>query len=337
MPKKPCGDRCRPLSTALTVLAASVSIPAGADLVVTTLGTFDAPLSSRDELQGTPAKWAAVRTVLGPDADRVVVRQLGADLGGDTSVRNETPLRWKAQGYFQRSRDLGQVFTADRDFTLDAIVLRTGNGKAAFLPGTAGAPLCLQLFEIEGTPSIDDNGTPPGMKATHGFSPNHRCDDFVRGVTYHPLRVAAGGAMPDLARTNGGRLVYLKWDLTGGDELRCAAGKRYAFLVGIAAPGPGRGFTLANRNNAASKAPPAMADGEDLYHGGWGLRREGNGKVPPTMVPGESPPDDPDARLRLEAESRFPPGDARFAIPPTCDGYPDVDTYRDLEFYLLAR
>jgi len=39
---------------------------------------------------------------------------------------------------------------------------------------------------------------------------------------------------------------------------------------------------------------------------------------------------------KLEEESYFPDFEMRLGIPPTCDGYPDVDTYRDLEFYLLA-
>ncbi len=218
-----------------------------------------------------------------------MIRHLGANLGGNTSVRNGTPLKWKRQGYFQRNRDLGQVFTVERPFTLDAVILRTGNGRVAFLPGTAGVPLFLQLFEVRGTPSIDDNGTPPGRNATHGFSTNHRCDDFIRGVTYAPLFVASGGAMPDLSRSGGGKLVYLKWDLAGGAERWLEGGERYAFMVGISEPGPSRGFTLANRNNAASTAPPSLTDREDTYHGGWGLRREGNGKVPPSMVPALRP------------------------------------------------
>jgi len=332
------GHRAAVSFGAAAVLAGfAAAVPADGELAVTALGPLGVELSARDEREGTAAKEEAVRRLLGPDAERVAVRHLGADLGGNTSVRNEVPLKWKAQGYFQRNRDLGQVFTADRAFTLDAVVLRTGNGRLAFLPGAAGASVFLQLFEVSGTPSIDDNGTPPGRDATHGFSKNHRCDDFLRGVTYSPVRVARGGVLPDLGKVNGGRLVYMKWDLAGGAEIRLEGGRRYAFMVGFSAPAPERGLTLANRNNAASQAPPALDGREDLYHGGWGLRREGNGKVPPTMVPGEVPPGDPDLARRLREESEFPAGEARFAIPPTCDGYPDVDTYRDLEFYILAR
>ena len=57
----------------------------------------------------------------------------------------------------------------------------------------------------------------------------------------------------------------------------------------------------------------------------------------PLMIPGEQPPADSSVLRQLEAESTFPTGDARYAIPPTCDGYLDVDTYRDLEFYILER
>jgi len=55
------------------------------------------------------------------------------------------------------------------------------------------------------------------------------------------------------------------------------------------------------------------------------------------MVPGANPPADPAMLAQLKAESTFPEGDGHYAISPTCEGYPDVDTYRDLEFYLLER
>jgi hypothetical protein len=306
-------------------------------LVVTELGRIAPGLSARDEQRGTPKKWARVRELLGADAGRVIVKQLGANLGGNTSVRNQSPLVWKDKGYFRRARDLGQVFTAPRDFTLGAIVLRTGNAHLAFLPGAAGAEVFVQFFEVTGKPVINDNGTPPGTQARHGFSTNHRCDDFVTGVKYKPLRVVRGGRLPDLAAHGEGKLTYVKWAFRGERALRFERGKRYAFMVGFVEPAAERNFTLANRNNASSPRAPAMADADDGYHGGWGLRREGSGKTPPLMVPGERAPADPALHERLKAESTFPAGDARYAIPPTCDGYPDVDTYRDLEFYLIGR
>jgi hypothetical protein len=38
--------------------------------------------------------------------------QSSADMGGNTSVRNVSneELKWKTEGYYQRNRDLGQLF-----------------------------------------------------------------------------------------------------------------------------------------------------------------------------------------------------------------------------------
>lgn len=308
-----------------------------AGLAISELGKIESGLSARDELEGTEAKWACVRTMLGADANRVIIKQVAGSLGGNTSVRNQLPLVWKDKGYYQRARDLGQVFTAPSDFALESIVLRTGNSSLAFQPGAAGAEVFAQFFAVTGTPVLDDNGTPPGTQARHGFSNNHRCDDFLTGVQYEPLCVVTGGRLPDLAAGGDGKLVYMKWTFSGDAVPRFERGRRYAFMVGFVAPAPERNFTLSNRNNAASPRPPALADADDTYPGGWGLRREGNGVRPPRMIPGESPPGDPDALHQLQIEATFPTGEARYALPPTCDGYPDVDTYRDLEFYLLER
>lgn len=279
-----------------------------------------------------------------PDPVRVPIKQTEANTGGSTSVRNELPLEWKEQGYFQRNRDLGQVFTPEKTFVLDAIVLRTGPSDNAVLAGTPGAKVFVQFFEVAGTPKINDNGTPVGTKAKHGFSTNHRCDDFFEGVMYKSIRVVKGGVFPAIPPTkdaadkpaNGdaGKFHYMRWAFTGDDRLTFEAGKRYAFMVGFEEPGKNRGFTLANMNAASSPAPPRIGDQADRYHGGWGLRREGDGTVPPTMIPGKGPPADPKVVEKLTGQSLFATGDARYKLSPTTDGYPDVDTYRDQEFYL---
>lgn len=80
-----------------------------------------------------------------------------------------------------------------------------------------------------------------------------------------------------------------------------------------------------------------MQSADDTYPGGWGLRREGNGVNPPRQIPGTEPPTNPALQRPLQEQSSFPPGGARFAIEPTCEGYPDVDTYRDHEFYIIAK
>jgi arylsulfatase A-like enzyme len=281
-----------------------------------------------------------------PDPRRVLLQQTRADMGGNTSVRKTDAghLEWKSQGYFQRNRDLGQVFTPERDFVLESIVLRTGPAHGAVLAGAPGAKVFLQFFEVVGDPVIHDNGTPPGAEARHGFSTNHRCDDYLTGIEYRPLRVVSGGRFPDLPPTrdrrgepNGrsdGCLVYLRWALAPEARLELKAGRRYAFVVGFEEPGPERGFTLANANSAGVDAAPSLTDSHDRYHGGWGVRREGDGTLPPTLCPAPTPPQDAFISARLRREALFAEGDARYTLQPTTDGFPDVDTYRDLEFYL---
>jgi hypothetical protein len=281
-----------------------------------------------------------------PDRGRIAIMQPHGSAGGSTSVRNvdAANLEWKAHGYYQRNRDLGQVFTVEKDFWLDAIILRTGPSDAAVLAGSPGAGVFIQFFEVAGTPHINDNGTPQGTKATHGFSTNHRCDDFIEGVRYTSMRIVKGGVFPAIPPTRGhdgmpldddaGRLHYMRWNLTGGDQIWFEAGRRYAFMIGFEEPGRQRGFTLSNPNAASVDAPPSLTDEHDRYHGGWGLRREGDGTLPPAMVPGEQPPADASARKKLIRESLFDTGQGRYRLSPTTDGYPDVDTYRDLQFYL---
>ena len=327
----------RRLCLALAVMCLHSVAYADVGLRVTSLGKLAPGLSHHDEESGTEQKWARVQQLLGQDSESVLVRQLGGSLGGNTSVRNASPLVWKPGGYYRRARDLGQIFTAPREFTLDAMVLRTGNAHLAFLPGSAGAEVFVQFFDVTGTPVIDDNGTPQGTDATHGFSKNHRCDDTVKGVAYQSICVVEGGRLPDLTATGDGKLTYLRWDFTNEDGLRFEQGKRYAFMIGFSSAGPERNFTLSNRNLAADPGPPLIQGTGDNYSGGWGLRREGNGTNPPLTIPGDNPPEDVATRQQLQEQSIFPQGAARFAIRPTCEGYPDVDTYRDLEFYLIAK
>lgn len=281
-----------------------------------------------------------------PDPRRVIVSQDQADQGGSTSVRNTDAdyLVWKPAGYFQRNRDLGQVFTAPHDVQLDAIVVRTGPSDAAVGFGAPGAPVFVQFCEVVGSPVLDENGTPFGTDAKHGFSTNHRCDDVLRGVQYRPIQVVLGGTFPDLSPTRdssgkpttelAGRLTYLRWQLIGAARPRLAAGKRYAFVLGFEEAAKERYFTLANANAAGVNAPARLGDDHDRYRDGWAVRREGDGSCPPTMISGLAPPRDPTLFGQLLREALFPENPRRFCLSPTTDGYPDVDTYRDLEFYL---
>jgi hypothetical protein len=210
--------------------------------------------------------------------------------------------------------------------------------------GAPGAELFLQFFEVIGEPRINDNGTPQGTDSTHGFSRNHRCDDFLDGITYRSIHVARGGIFPKLLPTmdkNGNPtgdktsiFQYLRLDLTGKSELVLTGGKRYAFMLGFVEPGPARCFTVGNWNHAKENAPPSLTDKYDTYHDGWALRREGDGTIPPMMTGKRKQPEDAALLKKFVKESMFDPPPARFDLPPATDGYPDVDTYRDMEFYL---
>lgn len=274
----------------------------------------------------------------------VKIFQTKADASGTTSIRNisQPYLEWKTEGYFMRNRDLGQVFTTTNQIQLESIVLRTGPSEKAVLSSTAGKKVFIQFFEVSGTPVINDNGTPVGTKSTHGYTTNHRADDYIQGVTYTSFTDIYQGIFPDIPatydnvrqRTLGtkGTLYYMRWKFES--PIRFEAGKRYAFIVGFSEPGDGLGFTVANINSAGSPAAPSLTDNAAYYKGGWGIRREGDGTLPPTMVPGPNPPTNSVTRNQLITESLFPTGSSRYALKPTSDGYPDVDTYRALEFYL---
>ena len=140
-----------------------------------------------------------------------------------------------------------------------------------------------------------------------------------------------------LKELSNGKLTFLKWDFTDEDALRFEKGKRYAFMIGFSSAGPERNYTLSNRNLASRPDPPSMHGAGGKYAGGWGLRREGNGKNSPLKIPGANPPEEAAKARQLRDESTFPPADARFALTPTCEGYPDVDTYRDHEFYVIPK
>jgi len=279
-----------------------------------------------------------------PHQDVVLEFQDEFDGGGTTSIRNNDSLslKWKNQGYFQRNRDLGQIFIPKEDLWLDAIVLRTGPSSKAVLEGVAGEKVFIQFFRVDGIPVINDNGTPPGTPSTHGFSDNHRTDDFIEGIEYMPQDTVYEGSFPwtvPATYVGGkevnsyGKLHYMRWSLPEAPLFR--EGVIYAFVVGISEPGPERGFSLANRNLASSPAAPTLEN--NPYTGGWGMRREGDGTLPPTQWPSELPPGDPDSLKTLYGESLFPGLFERLRIAPTSDGYPDVDTYRGIEFYMEGR
>lgn len=145
-------------------------------------------------------------------------------------------------------------------------MIRIGPEENTVGAGALGAELFLQFFEVIGEPVINYNGTPQGTDSKHGFSKNHRCDDFIDGITYRSIHVARGGIFPDIPPTmdkNGNPTgdetaiyQYLRFYLLGKDELVFKGGKRYAFMLGFVEPGPERIFAVGNWNRAKQRAPP---------------------------------------------------------------------------------
>ncbi|MBV6647968.1 MAG: hypothetical protein KI790_21080, partial [Cyclobacteriaceae bacterium] len=85
-----------------------------------------------------------------------------------------------------------------------------------------------------------------------------------------------------------------------------------------------QGFTLANNFY-----------GE--YEAGHGIRRDGNGLFPPPVADPTLPHDD-NTNAKAFESARFPADfTVRAKLPVGTDGYPDVDTWRDLEFYVEGR
>ena len=267
------------------------------------------------------------------------------DTGGNTStsVRNNSydNLEWKPDdGYYQRNRDLGMVFNPLVDMTLDAIVLRTSNSFKAVKTGAPGAPMIMQIYEVVGTPVLNNNGTGEGDTAEGRFQTTHAADDFVEGVTYVPLLLATGGTFPIMDVTSitktAGKLRYMRWDLTA--DMQLIGGRRYMFCIGFEKPIYDCSIAVANTNPISAQSK----NGNNIYlhtdaanKKWWGVRREGNSTYPPTLAPSNDghhqEPDEP-LKSTLKNESMF--DEDRFNNPPSSDGFPSIDTYRTLQFYI---
>lgn len=270
-----------------------------------------------------------------PKADKdpaVRAQALGADGGGNTSLRlqsdkpvddnkfpdapgspnNNKIAPPKERKVRQRDRDLGQTFlTGDKGYAVDAVYLRLGFGDKAVLPGVPGSRAALQFFEVTGEPKLNDSGT-PGRLGKFDRAKSPELDDYLEGETYTSVRVTAAGKMP--AKLDKG--YYLKFDLTGEDEVALKPNTHYAFVLMFLDRGEGRSMTLANSYFGDYTPDPKRK----LV--GHGIRREGGvGKA-------EAPEFEPDLPDDLKA---------RTALPPGTLGFPDVCTFRDLYFTVTGK
>ena len=284
-------------------------------------------------------------------------------IGGNTSIRNYDAehLKWKGNpngngyGYFQRNRDLGQVITVpeNRDVTVDALVLRTSRGNNAIMEGALNAEMYILFYEVlyDGKLRINENGTSVGENATHGFDHQfNRADDFIEGVEYRYRYRFDGGVFPAIPPTNRyvynngdgkpfgeeyGHLHYFRCDFAQESEITLKKGKTYAFLIGFKEGADKRGLALAIDSEVHAKESAKFVV-DDLGAMRWGIRREGNGTLPPTMIGQPEPPKERQLLNTLIRESIFPENHFEI-LPPTTAGFPDVDTYRTLQFYLEIR
>jgi len=294
--------------------------------------------------------------------DNVVAFFDQSSQGGNTSVANDLDynFKWSGQspfnssgfGYFtpdgqeiayiKRNRDIGQTFTYKEKVPqkIKSITVRLGFGDNVVRPGMYGQSISLQLFEVTGQRKLNNNGSDSTMKAFHGYPHNryeldipHDRDDFFEGIKYEMLAVVRGFKFPekgDFGFDNSMNIdpdhknlkgKYLDFILPEQNQIILEPEKEYAFLIMIDSIGENRGFTLGN-----------LMYGN--YPGGHGIRREGHGIFPPVKAHPEFDFNHPLNRTAVKT-SLFPfDFEERILIPPASNGYPDVDTRRDLEFYI---
>jgi hypothetical protein len=294
-----------------------------------------------------------------PPKDNIVAFYDGYDVGkGNTSVEFDTEINIKHSkvspnyGYFtekgeeiayvKRNRDLGQTFkiVGDAPRKLKSITVITNRGTNAVRKNMYGKAISIQILKVEGMPRLNKNGT-DSTEAYHGF-PHNRVsdsispvrDDYFEGEIYKHLALLEGGFFPlatDFGITETDSIspdnVKLKSRYLQFTFLNCnivlEPNQTYAFLLVINNPGDHVGFSLGNHYYGS-------------YANGHGIRRDGDGIFPPTPYDITQPQT---ARVNQKAikAAQFPKNmKKRLKISPGTNGYPDVDTYRDLCFYIEA-
>lgn len=297
-----------------------------------------------------PALPLTVESLASPPAGAAVLIAQPLGRKGPTSIRHFPPASRelstspnpsdpKGGRFFKRDRDLGQTFTVPGEVPvrLRRVCLRVGPVSDGSCAGAAGAKVSMQFFTVTGEAVLHDNGTnAPGLTVSKGYPGNPLADDYLTGETYTHLAVARGGALPQELRTGGGNTgqptaesdgTVLGFTVADGPVLQ--PGQRYAFLVMLDEPDAARALPLDNWDfiNIRRATPEQLRSGP--YAGGHAIRREGSM---------HTPWQDPLAFDQGEAgraAAAFPAEFAsRLAVPPGTWGRPDVDTWRDLVFWI---
>lgn len=296
------------------------------------------------------------------DVSEAIVFYDGFDRGGNTSIAFDatSSFKWSGEaiaksggfGYFlpngteipyiKRDRDLGQTFTyrGEKVTKWTEITLKLGYGSNVIRKGTYGKPIAIQFFKVNGEPILNENGTTGEMNALHGYphDPNSgemdaRRDDFWEGETYESLGLIDGFIFPtktdfgfasdeDIAPESEqikGQLIQFSFNKE--DQITLQPGETYAFLVMLEEMGDDVGFTLANHFDGS-------------FPDGHAIRRDGRGVFPPPTADPSKPFEDP-ANAEALKSARFPQDiKERIKISPGTNGYPDVDTWRDIFFVI---
>lgn len=297
-----------------------------------------------------------------PPSQGIVVKYEKYDLGGNTSVVNEAKMSFKFSGesagdaggfgyfdsdgkehaYIKRNRDLGQTFTfnGSSEKKLKSITVKTGYGSKPAREGIFGASISLQLMEVSGEGKINDNGSKGEMKAFHGF-PHDRYhldipaerDDYLEGEIYTHLKLWGGflfpskldfGLNPTLPSALDDEKLkgrFLNFQVPSKDSFLLIPGKSYAFIIMIDQKGEEKAFTLANNYSGT-------------YPEGHGIRRTGDGTFPLLLVDTSKKLSHKTNKKALNQAQLPAKMKDRVQIQPGTNGYPDVDTFRDLVFYI---
>lgn len=266
--------------------------------------------------------------------------------GGSEMSRSPNPTDPNGGYFHPRDRDLGQTFTIPSDakpFRLHAVTLRVGPVAADFDGSLEDARLhgrvFLQIFEVLGQPVLNDNGTTGDVLTSEAY-PNRgtkaMADDYFTGETYTSLLVACGGKLAgefQLGSPNSGgpeaaskgSLLRFGLEKTGG--VLMLPGRTYAFLVGFEKPGATMALPLDNWDYLNTEGATREQIQNGPYVGGHAIRREGRVPEPWNHLN--------QAFSNDSVFARFPENRReRLSQQPSTWGRPDVDTYRDLVFWI---
>ena len=251
--------------------------------------------------------------------------------------------------YLTKDRGVGQTFTTPvgEPFRLDAITLRVGVAPLENnISRALGEAAFIQIFEVTGTPVINNNGT-SGTTQVSVFYPNQpKANDYITGETYTTLMVAKGFLFPgaltegqnntlDFTTSSTGTLLRFDITATGGVFLQ--PDRKYAFLIGFENAALNRALPVNNWPYLNPGSGGASSEALQLtgpYAARHAFRREGRFEFPESNLREALENVDANDPVAYSKSSFWPVLSQRLAQQPGTWGRPDVDNYRDLAFWI---